>query len=267
LVIFRSFIAMPFCSRCGKELPIDARFCLECGASVTVPIPLPSIVAAKQETRLKGYSMKIVLPTLVLILILSFSVAGYEFYVIQDQAAKIKEQSDRIAVLESKKLELENTIRMLNEKISSLESDKAELEKLKGQLEKQVSELDAELAKVKPKRPSYEELEDFLSLDKTSEKPYAPGFYVCADYAIEVRMNARQQGLNLSIVFVWWKTRGSEFAHALNAAYLDDGTLIWIEPQRDRIYSGSIEQALEQDFNTGEYYTVNPKITELLIIW
>jgi len=208
-----------------------------------------------------------VLYALVLILTVLASVAGYEFYVIQQQDVKIREQTEQIAILESKKLELQNTLRLLNEKVSSLESDKAELERLKGELEKQVSELDRELAKIKVQRPTYEELDRFLLLDITDKKSYVRDFYVCSDYAIDLRMNARQAGWNVSVVFVWWKTRGNEFAHALNSAYLADGTLVWIEPQYDSVYSGSIEGVLEVIFYTGEYYTVNPKVTELLVIW
>jgi len=204
-----------------------------------------------------------VLYALVLILIVSFSLVGYEFYVIQQQSAKIKEQSDRIAILESNKLELQNTIEALNGKILSLESDKAELEKLKAQLEGQVHELDGELAKIKPRRPSYQELEYFLFLDKTSEKPYVRDWYVCADYAIDVRMNARQQGWNLSIVFVWWKSGRTEYAHALNGAYLTDGSFVYVEPQWDRILPGDIEKALAEDFP--DYAPT--KIEELLVIW
>jgi len=42
---------MPFCPRCGKELPRDARFCLECGASVTASAPSPALVPAKPASK------------------------------------------------------------------------------------------------------------------------------------------------------------------------------------------------------------------------
>jgi len=203
-----------------------------------------------------------------LVLVLVFSLVLVETWMALDQIQKrdtfIQQQAQQIAILESKKLELQNTICILNDKVSSLESDKAELQKLKGQLEEEISELDAELGKVKPLRPTREQLANFLIKDLTNEKLYAKDFYVCSDYAIDVRANARQQGWNISVVFVWWKTRGSEYAHALNGAYLADGTLVWIEPQKDRIYSADIEKALAEDF--GPEYAPT-KIEELLVVW
>jgi len=204
---------------------------------------------------------------LLLILIVSLTLVGYESYIIRQQEALIQDQS--IKILEQQRLiEQQKAIMILQN--GTIVSLNISIQDLKSQLlrsEEEKSSLEASLRKYKPERPTLEQLRIFLRDDRTNEKPYIEGVYVCSDYAIDLRMSARQAGWNLSVVFVWWKTRGYEFGHALNAVYLSDGGLVWIEPEYDMVYFGSIERALEEIFYTGEWYTINPKIVELVIIW
>ena len=68
---------MPFCSRCGKELPSDAKFCLECGASVAAPIPTAPAITAKPESKT---GRNIVIAIALILVLLVIGALGYGVY-------------------------------------------------------------------------------------------------------------------------------------------------------------------------------------------
>lgn len=90
------------------------------------------------------------------------------------------------------------------------------------------------------KSPTLEELKVFLREDRTDKHLYLDEEtheYLCIDFAIDLRRSAMKRGYNVSWVSVYYKAPdGESYAHALNAAYLADGALVFIEPQTDELY-------------------------------
>jgi len=73
---------MPFCRSCGKELPSDARFCLECSAPVAATAPPPAVSPAKPES--KTARNIVIAVTLIVLLV----VAGLGFLAIQHASTR-----------------------------------------------------------------------------------------------------------------------------------------------------------------------------------
>jgi hypothetical protein len=80
------------------------------------------------------------------------------------------------------------------------------------------------------KDPSYSQLKAFIAADKTDEKEYVVGFYVCHDFAADVKANAASQK-NFRCAYVNIDFSGS--GHAIIAFYTTDRGLVYIEPQTD----------------------------------
>lgn len=113
------------------------------------------------------------------------------------------------------------------------------------------------------RRPTMEELRVFLAQDNTDHNKYKDSGYVCINFAVDLKIAARQQHWNLSFVVVNFHDSSSEsYGHALNGAYLADGTFVWIEPQYDIIYAGSIEKFLEYSFDVRGVV-----VEELAVVW
>jgi len=97
-----------------------------------------------------------------------------------------------------------------------------------------------ELSRFKLRRPSYNELVRFLNADDTDKQKYVKDVYTCVQFAHRLQYNAKLQGLNLSYVLVNYEvtyiatTKGG---HTCNGAILDDGRHVYIEPQKDKIFS------------------------------
>lgn len=113
------------------------------------------------------------------------------------------------------------------------------------------------------KRPTLEELRAFLREDRTNEHAYIDGEkleYICTDFARDFRRNAIDHGYNVSWVSIYYTMPdGEEGAHAINAVYLADGTLVFIEPQDD---------GLHYELRVGgKFYWWDATIDKIYFIW
>jgi len=141
---------------------------------------------------------------------------------------------------------------------------RSELGRLEGEakaLEVKVQSLEAELSVHKLGRPSLSELQLFLKTDQTDKHEYKRLSYVCINFAADLKRNGARAGYNISFVSVNYESDGS-WGHALNGAYLSDGSWVWIEPQNDKIYHGTIEEYLMVFFKLSYV-----KIKEIAIVW
>jgi len=126
----------------------------------------------------------------------------------------------------------------------------------------ELTSINNELKHYKLNRPTEYELKLFLSIDDTDKHEYKKGSYVCINFAKDLKVNAAKAGWNISFIVVNFISPKGEEGHALNGAYLADGRWVWIEPQNDKIYYGSIEEYLKEFFNI-EWV----QIEEYAIIW
>ncbi len=90
-------------------------------------------------------------------------------------------------------------------------------------------------------RPSMQTLQQFLDRDQTNKKEYQHGTsstlgYICLNYADELRLNARHEGINMSIVDINFIVSSTPFGHSFNAVILSDGSFVWIDSMADKIY-------------------------------
>jgi hypothetical protein len=138
----------------------------------------------------------------------------------------------------------------------------ADLNFRQNELATKVTTLELDLAKCRLKRPTYFELQEFLRIDQTDRKNYREGQYVCINFAADLKRNAALVGYNVSYVAVNYRGPRGSGGHALNGAYLSDGSWVWIEPQSDKIYVGTIEDYLKS-FLRVDWVTVE----ELAIVW
>jgi len=206
--------------------------------------------------------MKIhVLTSLILGLIIGLSSFYFIAYApLYGENVALKEQTKRLLEMKEN-LELENkqqaeTINALNEMYNKALGNISKLER-------DIDYYKEQLKIFRVRRPSLGELQSFLREDETNTIKYQPNFFTCGDFAILLKTNARRSGLNISVIFVWYYCEGSIHAHALDGAYLDDGTFVYIEPQTDGIYSANLEDALVQIF----HYSCQVSITEEFDVW
>jgi len=146
--------------------------------------------------------------------------------------------------------------------ISGLSRQVTELVSKQNELATKVTALELDLAKRKLKRPSYSELQEFLRIDQTDRKNYQEGRYVCINFAADLKRNAVLVGYNISYVVVNYEGPNKSGGHGFNSAYLSDGSWVWIEPQNDKIYTGTIEDYLKSFLKVGWV-----KVEELAIVW
>jgi hypothetical protein len=139
------------------------------------------------------------------------------------------------------------------------------LSRLEGEveaLEVKARSLESQLATYKLRRPDLAELQSFLSADQTDKNQYQRLRYVCINFAADLKRNAARVGYNISFVTVNYEYEGGSAGHALNGAYLADGSWVWIEPQNDGIYRGTIEEYLAAFFKLSLV-----KVKEIAIVW
>ena len=151
------------------------------------------------------------------------------------------------------------------QRIRDLSLMRVELGRLEGEvkaLEVKVRSLESELTTYKLRRPSLSELQLFLRIDQIDKNEYKRLSYVCINFAADLKRNAARAGYNISFVTVNYEHEGGSAGHALNGAYLSDGSWVWIEPQKDKIHQGTIEECLRALFKL-QY----AKIGEIAIVW
>lgn len=151
------------------------------------------------------------------------------------------------------------------QRIRDLSSVRVELSRFEGEvkaLEAKVRSLESELTTHKLRRPSLSELQLFLSMEQTDKNQYKKWSYVCINFAADLKRNAARAGYNTSFVAVNYEYEEGSAGHALNGAYLTDGSWVWIEPQNDKIHQGTIEECLVAFFKL-QYV----KIKEIAIVW
>jgi len=146
--------------------------------------------------------------------------------------------------------------------IGTLNRQITELTVKQNELVSKVTTLELDLGKHKLRRPTYSDLYEFLRTDQTDKKKYEEGLYVCMNFAADLKRNAALAGYNISFVSVNFDAPNKSGGHALNGAYLLDGSWVWIEPQNDKIYTGTIEDYL------GSFFRLDwVRVEELAIVW
>jgi len=154
----------------------------------------------------------------------------------------------------------ENLVKSLS--LDSLRRQTAELKKKQDLLMEKVNSIEIELAKYRLRRPTYAELQEFLTADQIDKRTYVKEQYVCVNFAADLKHSAAGFGYNISFVTVNFDAPDKSGGHALNGAYLSDGSWVWIEPQTDSIHWGTIEQYLKSFFDV-EWV----KVETLAIVW
>ena len=196
-----------------------ARYCHECGADLTA-----------------GSRFRIIIVYLLVALIVSTAVLGYNLSVWRSYSSE----------LEARNAGLTAEIRELNDRVDELNLKVAELQERSSQLESQLAQTRVELDRYQLKRPTMDELKAFLAEDDTDRRGHDEEGYVCIHYARDLKARAAQRGYNLCFVVVNYNVawrRG--YGHALNGAYLSDGSFVYIEPQSDKIYEDLIDDLKE----------------------
>jgi len=59
------WLSLPYCSRCGTEVPVGVRFCTNCGASTTAPLPTAPPLQAKPSHAKRNLAIIVILVILV----------------------------------------------------------------------------------------------------------------------------------------------------------------------------------------------------------
>jgi hypothetical protein len=96
-------------------------------------------------------------------------------------------------------------------------------------------------------RTSLEKVKFFLTVDPTNLMRFNRTL-ICIDYAYALRNNAKKVGIDMGIVFVYFRQNGGEVVgHALNYVVLDNSTILYIEPQNDD-FDVSLVRLLERSF-------------------
>jgi len=158
---------------------------------------------------------------------------------------------------------LEIQLQSYESKVALLDIQLKSLRTEKDEIQNERMRLVSELSHYKLKRPTFNELVMFLANDGTDGHRYDPDSYVCVNFAHDLKTNAARVGWNISFVDInFYDKNGDGWGHSCNGAYLADGSWVWIEPQTDRIYSGSVETYL-QDFQEISYV----RVIQLVVIW
>ena len=147
---------------------------------------------------------------------------------------------------------LNQQVASLNGEISTLKEQlresKADNDRLEAQL-KNRNEAREESSNVK--NVTLAELQRFLSVDPTDKHPYEAGVYVCDNFSHDLQTRAAAHNISIYYARIDYFVEGlvqPRGTHALNGAYLSDGRWVWIDPQLDKIYFGSIEDYLASFF-------------------
>lgn len=122
------------------------------------------------------------------------------------------------------------------------------------------------------------DLATFLEADKTNEIPYTDDFK-CLDFAEELCLNAKEKGLKVGIVFVFFENSSKEKKyHALNVFDTDEG-LVFIDCStgRDAIVNVEIGKPYSTSYSktTNEEYsatlsatsTLGKEVIDYIIVW
>ena len=183
-----------------------------------------------------------VLYALVLILIVSFCIAGYEFYVIERQSVAIRMQR---ALIESQSSSIEE----MSARILTLESENQELtwtiqtkDQMIEEFRIQVKELESALENASH-WPDLKTLKTFLREDRTNQHPYVEGSYECEEFALDLQKAAYKKGFFLSVQYSivvleeqGWRYKKTTEAHVCNLAFvIDENAFYIVEAQTDGI--------------------------------
>jgi predicted RNase H-like nuclease (RuvC/YqgF family) len=197
----------------------EVRYCHECGTDLTA-----------------GPRLKLIIACLLAALMASTIILGYNLSVWRKSSLE----------LEAWNMELTAQLQELKARVDELSRSVSKIQEESSQLRSQLAETKAELDRYQLRRPTMDELRAFLAEDDTNEHRYDEEDYPCTYYARDLRLRAAQHGYNLCFIVVNYRMmwRG-EYGHALNGAYLSDGTFIYIEPQNDKIYRELMEDLKE----------------------
>ena len=192
-----------------------------------------------------------VLYALVLILIVSFSVAGYDFYVIEQQSVKIRVQT---VLIENQRI----AIGEMNATIIELRSENAKLVITVKQKEEAIREFKDQLSELQiqvydltralensSNWPDLDTLKTFLARDQTDTNRYVKGSYECEEFALDLQKAAYKKGYFLSVQYVtvglleqygWEYQAPRAMTHVCNLAFaIKENAFYIVEPQTDEI--------------------------------
>ena len=115
--------------------------------------------------------------------------------------------------------------------------------------------------------PTYAEMAVFLDTDLTDEHEYnnteyGNNYYVCKQFARDVKYNASLQNIKCAYVLLTLKndTTNETSSHAINAFDTTDKGLYFVESKTDQLTTGLA-------FNTTYEYMYNERILDITIIW
>jgi arsenate reductase-like glutaredoxin family protein len=171
-------------------------------------------------------------------------------------------QDDLQVRLNQTQQQLNQTQQQLNQTQKQLDQLKTQNDLLKAQLTNATSQLNHHILR----RPTLQELQTFL----LNNKPNLPASNRtdpnCVQFSSDLKKFAAVAGLNISYVQVnyvaTWKGKQYGYGHALNGAYLADGTWVYIEPQ-----TGEVSQSLEHLITELVFLPMPFQITMIGVVW
>jgi predicted RNase H-like nuclease (RuvC/YqgF family) len=203
--------------------------------------------------------MKVKSTTLIVVVLCTLLLPVYFYRQAYSQTTESQTLEARLTTLEQENQLLQVANETAQQKLTTLNST---LETLQQKL----TTLNGTLAKYVLRYPTLEELKQFLANDTTSGHPRVKGTYDCMDFARDLKRHAAAAGWNMSYVvanfMLTWNGQTQGFGHAFNGVQLANGTMVWVEPQNDAIYSTPEDLILHMYL-----FPVQVSMIEVVVVW
>ena len=137
------------------------------------------------------------------------------------------------------------------------------------ELEKNVFSLKSSIEKLSLRRPTESDLRSLLF--EFPRRTYDEQVYVCIHFSWDLKQFSRIRGYNISFIVVNYEVlnTGSVVGrgHALNGAYLSDGSWVWIEPQAGTFIRGSLSSSSLSMVLKNTFYGQVIILTHFVVVW
>jgi type II secretory pathway pseudopilin PulG len=207
--------------------------------------------------------MKVKSTTLIVVVLSTLLLPVYFYRQAYSQTTESQTLEARLATLEQENQLLQVANETAEQKLTTLNGT---LEALQQKLTAVNGTLNGTLAKYVLRYPTLAELKGLLANDTTSRHPRVKGTYDCMDFARDLKAHAAAAGWNMSFVvanfMLTWNGETEGFGHAFNGVLLANGTMVYVEPQNDAIYSTPEELIVHLYL-----FPVQVSMIEVVVVW